>query len=405
LKRKNNMGIAIIGAGITKFGELWDKNWEDLVIESSKEASENANIDLTEIDSCYVGNMNLSRFEGQDHVAPRINEILGIKKVVRSEAACASSSVALKLAFNELELSSIKNANKIILVVGFEKMTDRITQNVTEILASASHYDTEVINGATFPGLYALLASRYLYETDANENDLHAVAIKNHKNAVLNEKAMFRKEINLEDFKIDVATPLKLLDCSPISDGSASLILTTEEYAKQLDVEYVKLECVEIATNTISLAKRNDLLVLDSAKRASEEAYKKAKIRPEDIDVIELHDCFTIAEILNLEACGFAKRGEGYKIVRTLEPYDEINKKDAPIPYIINGKKLFVNTSGGLKAKGHPVGATGAAQIVEIVNQLLGRCGKRNVNCKIGAALNIGGTGGSAAFSVLRRPW
>jgi len=399
------MGIAIIGTGITRFGELWDKNWEELVLESTKEASESANLDLTEIDSCYVGNMNLSRFEGQDHIAPRINEILGIGKVVRSEAACASSSVALKLAFNELELASLKKENKVILVIGFEKMTDRVTQNATEILASASHYDTEVINGATFPGLYGLLASRYLHETNAKEEDLHAVAIKNHKNAILNEKAMFRKEINLEDFKLEVASPLKLLDCSPISDGSASLILTTEEYARQLDVDYVKLECIELATSSISLAKRNDILVLDSAKRASETAYKKAKISPKDIDVIEIHDCFTIAEILNLEACNFAKRGEGYKIVRTLEPYEEINKRKPPIPYLIDGKEIYVNTSGGLKAKGHPVGATGAAQIVEVANQLLGRCGKRNVDCKIGAALNIGGTGGSAVFSILKRPW
>jgi acetyl-CoA C-acetyltransferase len=399
------MGIAIIGTGITKFGELWEKSWEDLVIESSKEAIENANIDFKEINSCYVGNMNLSRFEGQDHVAPRINEILGIRKVIRSEAACASSSVALKLAFNELELASLKKENKIILVIGFEKMTDRITQNATEILASASHYDTEVINGATFPGLYALLASRYLYETKAKEEDLHAIAIKNHKNAILNEKAMFRREINLEDFKVEVASPLKLLDCSPISDGSASLILTTENYAKQLGVDYVKLECIEMATSSISLAKREDLLVLDSAKKASEKAYKKAKFKAKDIDIIEVHDCFTIAEILNLEASGFAKRGEGYKIIRSLEPYDEINKREAPIPYLIDGKKLYVNTSGGLKAKGHPVGATGAAQVVEIVNQLLGKCGKRNVNPRIGATLNIGGSGGSAVFSILRKPW
>jgi acetyl-CoA C-acetyltransferase len=399
------MGIAIIGTGITKFGELWEKSWEDLVIESSKEAIENANIDFKEINSCYVGNMNLSRFEGQDHVAPRINEILGIRKVIRSEAACASSSVALKLAFNELELASLKKENKIILVIGFEKMTDRITQNATEILASASHYDTEVINGATFPGLYALLASRYLYETKAKEEDLHAIAIKNHKNAILNEKAMFRREINLEDFKVEVASPLKLLDCSPISDGSASLILTTENYAKQLGVDYVKLECIEMATSSISLAKREDLLVLDSAKKASEKAYKKAKLKAKDIDIIEVHDCFTIAEILNLEVSGFAKRGEGYKIIRSLEPYDEINKREAPIPYLIDGKKLYVNTSGGLKAKGHPVGATGAAQVVEIVNQLLGKCGKRNVNPRIGATLNIGGSGGSAVFSILRKPW
>jgi acetyl-CoA C-acetyltransferase len=399
------MSIVIIGTGITKFGELWDKSWEDLVKESCFEALKNANLELKDIYSCYVGNMNLSRFEGQDHIVARINEILGIEKVIRTEAACASSSVALKLAFNELELSSLKDENKVVLVTGVEKMSDRITQNTTEILAGASHYDTEVLNGGTFPGLYAMIATRYLYETNTEEKDLHTVAIKNHKNAILNEKAMFRREINLDDFKVDVASPLKLLDCSPISDGSASLILTTEEFAKKLGIDYVKLECVENATSTISLAKRQDLLVFDSAKKASEKAYNKTSLSPKDIDLIEVHDCFTIAEILNLEGCGFADRGEGYKLVRSLGDYKDINNKEAPIPYLINGKKLYVNTSGGLKAKGHPVGATGAAQVVEVANQLLEKCGKRYVGAKIGATLNIGGSGGSAVFSILRKPW
>ncbi len=394
------MTLAIIGTGITKFGELWDKNWEDLVLESSNEAIKNANIETKDINSCYIGNMNLSRFEGQDHIAPRITEILGINKVIRTEAACASSSVALKLAANEIEASL--DENKIILVIGFEKMTDRLTGPTTSILASASHFDTEVINGATFPGLYALLAARYLYETEATEEDLHAVGIKNHKNAMLNEKAMFRKELSLQDFKGNIASPLKLLDCSPISDGSASLVVTTEKYAKELGADYVKLEDIEVGTTSISLAKRKELLVLDSAKRAVDSVYKKLNLGPKDIDLIEVHDCFTINEILCLEAAGFAKIGEGYKIIRSLMPYEDINKKDAPVPYLVNGKELFVNTSGGLKAKGHPVGATGVSQIIEVVNQLLGRCGKRNVNPKIGATLNIGGTGGTATFSVLK---
>ncbi len=397
------MAIAIIGTGITKFGELWDKNWEDLVFESSTEAVKNANIDFEDINSCYVGNMNLSRFEGQDHIAPRITEILGINKVIRTEAACASSSIALKLASDEIELSSFKGENKIALVVGFEKMTDRIVGTTTGILAGASHFDTEIINGATFPGLYALLAARYLHETEATEEDLHAVGIKNHKNGILNEKAMFRKEINLEDFRGNIANPLKLFDCSPISDGSASLVLTTEKYAKELGVEFIKLENIEISTSSISLAKRPDLLILDSAKRAAESAYKKADIKPKNIDLIEVHDCFTINEILCLEAAGFAKRGKGYEIIRSLLPYENINKREAPIPYLVDGKEVFVNTSGGLKAKGHPVGATGVAQVVEVVNQLLGRCGKRNVNPEVGATLNIGGTGGTATFSVLRK--
>ena len=396
------MAIAIIGTGITKFGELWDKNWEDLVQESFSESIKNANIETKDINSCYVGNMNLSRFEGQDHTASRITEILGINKVIRTEAACASSSIALKLAANEIGLSESKGENKIIHVLGFEKMTDRMGGETTNILSGASHFDTEVISGATFPSLYALLATRYLHETGAKEEDLHAIGIKNHKNAMLNEKAMFQKEITLKNFTGNISSPLKLLDCSPISDGSASIIATTEKYAKELGVDYVKLEDIEVVTSSISLAKRKDLLVMDSAKRASEIVYKRLNLTAKDIDLIELHDCFTINEILCLEAAGFAKRGEGYKLVESLKPYNDINKRESPIPYEFNGRKLFANTSGGLKAKGHPVGATGVAQIIEVTNQLLGKCGKRNINPKIGAALNIGGTGGTATFSVLR---
>ncbi|RLI99962.1 MAG: thiolase domain-containing protein, partial [Candidatus Aenigmatarchaeota archaeon] len=294
------MAIAIIGTGITKFGELWDRSWEDLVQESFSESINNANIETKNINTCYVGNMNLSRFEGQDHTASRITEILGINKIIRTEAACASSSIAMKLAANELGLSESKGENKIIHVLGFEKMTDRMAGETTNILSGASHFDTEVVNGATFPSLYALLATRYLQETGAKEEDLHAIGIKNHKNAMLNEKAMFQKEITVKNFTGNIASPLKLLDCSPISDGSASIIATTEKYAKELGVDYVKLEDIEVATSSISLAKRKDLLVMDSAKRASEIVYKRLNLTAKDINLIELHDCFTINEILCL---------------------------------------------------------------------------------------------------------
>jgi acetyl-CoA C-acetyltransferase len=397
------MALAIIGTGLTKFGELWTSSWEDLVKEACKEAITNAKIEIKDIDTAYFGNMNLSRFDGQDHMVARIPEIIpGLNRVIRTEAACASGSVALKLAATEIELSSMKNGNGVALVCGFEKMTDQLTGRTTNILASASHFDTEVMNGATFPGLYALLAQRYLHETGATEEDLHAVAIKNHRNATLNDKAMYQKEINMNSFKSMVASPLTLFDCSPISDGAAALVLTTEKCAKFLGADYVKLETVELCNSTISLAKRQDPLVLEAAVCASKNAYKRLGIAPKDIDMIEVHDCFTINEILCLEAAGFAKRGEGYNLVRSLLPYDTINSRASPVPYHVDGRELFVNTSGGLKAKGHPVGATGVAQVIEIYQQLLGKAGKRNVNIKTGATLNIGGTGGTATFSVLR---
>ncbi|MGC9310630.1 MAG: thiolase C-terminal domain-containing protein [Candidatus Aenigmatarchaeota archaeon] len=396
------MALAIISTGLTRFGELWDYSWEALVKEACGEAIERANIEVKDIDTGFFGNMNLSRFDGQDHLVARIPEILGLKRAVRTEAACASSSIALKLAATEIELAALKGEHRVALVCGFEKMTDQLTGRTTNILASASHFDTEVMNGATFPGLYALMAERYLHETGATENDLHAVAIKNHKNATLNDKAMYRKEINMNSFKVPVASPLTLFDCSPISDGAAALILTTEECAKHLGADYVKLEAVEFCNSTISLAARPDLLTLDSAACAAEAAYKRLNISAKDVNLIEVHDCFTINEILCLEAAGFAKRGGGYRLVRSLLPYEDINDREAPIPYINGGRELFVNTSGGLKAKGHPVGATGIAQIIEVCSQLLGRAGKRNAHPKIGATLNIGGTGGTASFSVLR---
>ncbi|MBN2095636.1 MAG: thiolase domain-containing protein [Candidatus Aenigmarchaeota archaeon] len=397
------MAIAIIGTGITQFGELWDSSWEELVREACMEAIKNANVEVNEIDCGYFGNMNLSRFDGQDHLVARINEFLGLSHVFRTEAACASGSVALKLAATQVELAALRGENDVALVCGFEKMTDQMTGRTTNILASASHFDTEVMNGATFPGLYALLAQRYLHETGATEQDLHAIAIKNHKNATQNKKAMYRKEITMSHFKSHVATPLSLFDCSPISDGAAAMLVTTEKCAKYLGVEYVKLEDIEVCNSSISLAKRFDPLVLDAGVCASKRVYKRMGISPRDIDLIEVHDCFTINEILCLEAAGFAKRGEGYNLIRSILPYDSINQLTPPVPYTVDGRQLYVNTSGGLKAKGHPVGATGVAQIIEVCDQILGKAGGRNVNPNIGAALNIGGTGGTAVFSVLRR--
>jgi acetyl-CoA C-acetyltransferase len=393
------MTAVIIGIGHTKFGELWNSSLYDLLKEAGLQALEDAELERKDINEVYVGNMGMELFEYQTNFPSMIYQEFFSSydvSIYRVEAACASGGVALNQAFKAVEVDE----DKIVMVGGVEKMTDARTDKVAEILSSAAH-ELERIYGATFPGLYALKATRYLHETDAKPDDFHMVAVKNHANACYNENAHYRRKITLGDVRKSryVAKPLRLLDCSSISDGAACVILTSEKKAKELGADYVKILSCEVA-HEAPLFAENDILELSSVRRACKRTYKKARVEPNQIDVAEVHDAFTIAEILELEALGFAKPKEGYKILRESLDYESVPK--APSPYLINGREVYFNTSGGLKAKGHPVGATGVSQIVEIVKQLKGECGKRQVkDAEKGLALNIGGTGGTAVVSVL----
>jgi acetyl-CoA C-acetyltransferase len=275
------------------------------------------------------------------------------------------------------------------MVLGVEKMTDSTADDVTSILASAADQEYEAFNGVTFPGLYAMIAARHMYEFGTTLEQLSLVAVKNHRNAAKNPNAQFRSAVTLEHVmnSAPVALPLRLFHCSPITDGAAAVILCPLELAKKHCDMPVKVLGSGQATDSIALHNREDLCTLKAVEAAGEQAYKMAGLRPEQIDVAEVHDCFTIAEICITEALGYAAKGEGGKAV-------EEGRTDY-------GGDVVINPSGGLKGKGHPVGATGVAQVCEIVAQLQGNAGQRQVEkARYGLTQNMGGSGGSSVVHI-----
>ncbi|MFP4045506.1 MAG: thiolase C-terminal domain-containing protein [Candidatus Aenigmatarchaeota archaeon] len=402
--------VAIVGAGHTEFGELWHRSWIDLVEEAGLEALEDADIEKRDIDKFFIGNMSLGMFAGQEHTAAKVfsevfdgkssSELLGR----RIEGACSSGGLALEAGFNDVLAGLERDEDRIILVGGFEKMTDKPTEEATRILAGASDVEKEI--GFTFPALYGMMKDRYLYETDAEEDDFHLIAVKSHKNATLNPKAQYNFEITLDTVKNStaVADPTKLFNASGIADGAAVVIMTTEDRAKELGADYVLLEDIQGRNDTIALYERDDLLTLSATEKAAESVFEKTSLEPEDVDVAEVHDCFSVAEALALEDLGFYPKRKSWKGIR--KSLEEIDGMSPPVPYELeNGHKVYINTSGGLKAKGHPVGATGVAQAVEVVDQLRGKCGERQVeDAKIGLTHNVGGSGGTAVVGIYKKP-
>lgn len=402
--------VAIIGVGNTEFGELWHSSWVDLVEEAGLEALEDAGIEKEDIDNFFVGNMSLGMFSGQEHTAAKIfSEVFGDESGTslvgrRIEGACSSGGLALESAFNNILSGIQRDEDRIVLVGGFEKMTDKPTEETTRILAGASDVEKEI--GFTFPALYGMIKDRYLYETDAKEDDFDLIAAKSHKNASLNPEAQYNFEVGLDKVKnsANVADPTKLFNASGIADGAASVIMTTEERAQELGAEYVLLEEIQARNDSIALHERDDLLTLRATESAAENVFQKTGISPEDVDVAEVHDCFSIAEALALEDIGFYPKRKSWKWIRkSLEGIDEI---EPPVAYELkDGTNLYVNTSGGLKAKGHPVGATGVAQAVEIVRQLKDDCDERQIeNAEIGLTHNVGGSGGTAVVGIYKKP-
>jgi acetyl-CoA C-acetyltransferase len=280
--------------------------------------------------------------------------------------------------------------NDVVVVGGIEKMTDVVGNEATNILATALDQEWEAFFGATFPGLYAMIAMRHMHEHGTTREQLAQVAVKNHANGALNPYAQFKRAVSIENVinAPIVAYPLGMLDCSPVSDGAAAVVLCAADEAKKYTDKPVKIIGSGQASDTLSLHGRKDICTFESTIYAAKMAYKQANIQPKDIDVAEVHDCFTIAEILSVEDLGFVKKGEGGKAID-----NKITTLDGEIP---------VNTSGGLKAKGHPIGATGVAQIAEIVIQLRGEADQRQVKeAEIGLAHNIGGSGASCVIHIL----
>jgi acetyl-CoA C-acetyltransferase len=382
--------VAIIGIGVTQFGELWDKSFRKLIAEAGASAILDAGISGKEIDAMYVGSMSSGRFVGQEHVGALVADVSGFSHMhipsTRIEGACASGGLAVRQGY----LSIASGINDIVIVGGIEKMNDVGGVSATETLATASDQEWEAFFGATFPGLYAMIAKRHMYEYGTTKKQLAQVAVKNHANGALNPKAQYKKPITLE-YAMNatiVADPLGLMDCAPVSDGAASIVLCAADIAKKYTEKPIKIIGSGQGSDTLALHARRDICTLDATVYAGKMAYKQAKINPKQINLAEVHDCFTIAEICAIEDLGFVKKGEGGKAVE-----NKITTLDGSLP---------VNTSGGLKSKGHPVGATGVAQIVEITQQLRGEAGKRQVkDARIGLTHNVGGSGATCVVHIL----
>ncbi len=376
--------VAVIGIGMTQFGELWGKSLKDIFVEAALKATEDSGVD--HIDSMYVGAMSSGLFVGQEHLGAVMADYLAVTPIPAThiESACASGGAAFRQAY--LEVAS--GASDIVLAGGVEKMTD--TSDVTEVLATAADQEYEVFHGVTFPGLYALMANAYMHQYKATREQLAAVAVKNHRNGAKNPNAQYRNEITPEQVMTStmVADPLRLLDCSPVSDGAAAVIVASMDVAKKMKKNLIRVKASAQTSGTIALHSRESFTTLPSVVRAAEKTYTMAGVTPDQINVVEVHDCFTIAEIIVSEDLGFFEKGKGAEAAEKGLTSIECKRP--------------INTSGGLKAKGHPVGATGIAQIIEIYEQLSGTAGERQVkNARIGMTQNMGGTGASCVIHIL----
>ena len=383
------MKISVLGVGCTKFAELWDKSLHDLIAQAQFMALDDAGIVPVQIESIFVGNMLAQQFNGQAHLGAIVAQQLGINvPSVRVENACASGSSALTCGVQAI-LSGVAN---VVMVIGVEKMSDVAISQATSALMGAGDYQSEHFAGATFPGLFAMVTRLYMQKYGLTSKELAAVSIKNHNNAALNSMAQFNKKITLDDYFNSpiVADPLRLLDCAPISDGAAAVIISSYDFAKKFGKTGVNIIASTQATDTLDLASREEITSFKATKIAGKKAFEIAGITQRDIRVAEIHDAFSMAEIIALEDLGFFRQGTaGFE---TAQGKTQITGE------------LPVNTSGGLKAKGHPVGASGISQVIEVVNQLLGRCGQRQVqNAKFGLTHNIGGIGTTAVVHIFER--
>lgn len=376
------MKIKVAGTDLTKFGELWNKDLLDLTLNASIEAINESRLTVNNIDAVFVANMIHGKLTGQDHLGALVASNLGIKGgSVRVEAACASGGLAVHLAIQSLLAGTYKN----VLVVGAEKMTDASTSEISTALMGAGS-EEERRAGLTFPALYALMAKAHMQKFGTTRNHMAAVSVKNHFHASLNDKAQFPYEVTMEKVLQSpiISSPFTLFDASPISDGAAAVVLSSDT-----STPGVFITGSAVATDTVDLSSRKSLTEIPATKEASSKALKQAGVEISDIDLAEVHDCFTIAEILAMEDLGFCKKGMGGEFVE---------KGHTKL-----GGKLPVNTSGGLKACGHPVAATGIKQIIEVTHQLQKRAGKRQVNnANVGLTHNVGGSGATVVVHVLQ---
>jgi acetyl-CoA C-acetyltransferase len=380
--------VAVVGAGKTHFGALEGRDLRSLAVEACEKCLKNGHIAPSQVEAFWLGNFAGPSFVGQNHLAPYVSTAVGMAGIpaTRVEAACASSGSAFFHAVSAVAAGLYD----IVLVGGVEKMTSQPTARVTEILAAAGDCSGEIKAGSTFPSLFAMIARRHMHQFGTKREHLAAVAVKNHANGFLNPYAHMRKLITLEQAlnARPVADPLGLYDCSLISDGAAAVAVTTVERARDFTDKPVRVLGIAQASDYVALDQKQDITTFPAVRLAAEKAYARAGLGPKDIQLAELHDCFTIAEIIAMEDLGFVPRGEGG-------------------PYVASGATartgaLPINTSGGLKSKGHPVGATGVAQICDLVEQIRCEAGERQVpRHSVGLAQNLGGSGATCVVSIL----
>lgn len=377
--------VAIIGVSQSKFGELWDISFRDLIAEAGLKAIQDANIEGADLEAMYVGNMTSGLFVQQEHIASLIADHVGLTPISSSrvEAACASGGLALRSGI----MAVASGYHDIVISAGVEKMTDVV--DPTPAIATASDQEWEARQGVTFPSLYAMMARRHMYEYGTSREQLAMFSVLDHKNGAKNPLAQYPMEITVEQVLESslVADPLRLLDCSPVTDGAAAVILCPAEDAHKFTDTPIYVKASAQASGTIALHDRRDITTIDSTVKAARIAYKMANLQPKDIQGVEVHDCFSISGLIAIEDLGFVEKGQGGPAIE--EGMIEI---DGTIP---------VNPSGGLKSRGHPLGATGIAQTAEIVWQLRKEAGKRQIDgIEIGMTHNIGGTGGTAAVHI-----
>ena len=379
--------VCVLGAGSTKYGKL-DDSIVDIALQASVSAIESAGIEPKEIQAGYISNV-FGVADKQVHLGPVVMSNLGIseKPSLSIESACGSGSVSFREAFANVA-AGFYDA---VLVTGVEKVTHTGTEWTTTYFSYCSDFFYEGQAGVSFPGLFASMARAYLHEFNATEEDLARVAVKNHDNGLLNPKAHLRKKITIDDVMNSavVASPLKLYDCCPFSDGASAVILCSQNFAKEHGGDYIDVIGSGRGGSPAALQGRDHLTTIPSTKIATESAYKMAGITAKDVDFAEVNDCFTIDEVVDTEDLGFFEKGKGVEAVR------EDRTK-------LNGQ-ISINPSGGLKSKGHPIGATGVGQVVEVYDQLTGNADERTVkNAKIGLTHNFGATGASCAVHIFQ---
>lgn len=382
--------VAVVGVGLTKFGRREDASLRDLAVEAIRAALNDAKSSPKDIEALIIGNFSSDRFVRQGHIAPLIADYVGMvpKTAWKIESACASGAAAFRAGLTMI----LSGMHDLVLVCGVEKMSNVEISDATDILGMAADRELEGIHGITFPGAYAMMALAHMIRFGTTENQMAMVAVKNHRNAMNNPLAHFHREVTVEQVLSSkvVAHPIKLLDCSPVSDGAAAVILARGGIAKRMVDTPVWVVGSGSATDSIALHDRDDLTTLRSTVIASREAYQMAGIGPGEIDVAEVHDCFTIAELMAYEDLGLCEKGCGGKLIQGGET--EI------------GGRIPVNLSGGLKAKGHPVGASGVGQVAEIALQLRGEAAARQAKeAGVGLTHSVGGTGSSCYVHIFKR--